>query len=169
MRVLGVDPGYAITGYSVIEYSDNKINLLKAGAIETNKDEEFIDRLEKIDEKINCIINEFKPDVLSIEELFFNTNIKTGIKVAEARGIILLAAKKNNLEISEFTPIQVKLGVCGYGRAEKKQVQMMVKSILALPGIPKLDDITDSMAIAICYIHGYKQKNLFKKYGEKYV
>ncbi len=167
MIILGIDPGFAITGYSILEYEKNNFTLKKAGAILTDKDEVFEDRLKKIFDELNNIINVYKPDEMSIEELFFNTNSTTAIKVAEARGIVLLCAKLHDLNIGEYTPLQVKQGVCGYGRADKKQVQMMVKSILKLPGIPKLDDITDSMAIAIChghsrYINNLKSQNINK-------
>lgn len=162
MKILGIDPGYAITGYSVIEYEKGNFKLLKAGAILTEADEEFEDRLKKIYLSLNEIIDTFKPKVMAIEELFFNQNTKTAIKVAEARGVILLSAKINGLDIFEYTPLQVKQAVVGYGRADKRQVQLMVKSILKMKGIPKLDDITDSMAIAICHGHASKTNTLLK-------
>lgn len=153
MRILGIDPGFAITGYSVIEYIGNKFKLITAGAIETKAGTPFPERLAKIYDDLNNIIEEYNPEAMSIEELFFNNNIKTGIKVAEARGIVVLVGHKRNLPIFEYTPLQVKQAVVGYGRAEKKQVQKMVQSILKVDKIPKLDDITDSMAIAICHAH----------------
>lgn len=159
MRILGIDPGFAITGYSVIDYTGNKFKLITAGAIETKAKTPFPYRLSKIYDDLNEIINEYQPEAMSIEELFFNNNIKTGINVAQARGIVLLAGYQHQIPIFEYTPLQVKQAVVGYGRAEKKQVQKMVQSILKVDKVPKLDDITDSMAIAICHAHSCKFSN----------
>lgn len=156
MRILGIDPGFAITGYSVIDYEGNRFKLITSGAIETKAGVSFPLRLTKIFDDMQMLVNEYKPDAISVEELFFNNNIKTGIKVAEARGIILLVGSKSGIPTYEYTPLQVKQAVVGYGRAEKKQVQKMVQSILKVEKIPKLDDITDSMAIAICHAHSAK-------------
>lgn len=153
MRILGIDPGFAITGYSVIDYVGNKFKLITAGAIETKAGISFPVRLNKIYEDLNTIIEEYKPEAMAVEELFFNNNIKTGINVAQARGIVLVVGYRNGVPTFEYTPLQVKQAVVGYGRAEKKQVQKMVQSILKVEKIPKLDDITDSMAIAICHAH----------------
>ena len=153
MRILGIDPGFAITGYSVIDYVGNKFKLITAGAIETKAGISFPVRLNKIYEDLNTIIEEYKPEAMAVEELFFNNNIKTGINVAQARGIVLVVGYRNGVPIFEYTPLQVKQAVVGYGRAEKKQVQKMVQSILKVEKVPKLDDITDSMAIAICHAH----------------
>lgn len=163
MVILGIDPGYAITGYSIIEYNKGKYTLKKAGAITTDKDINFPDRLVEISENISEIIKKFKPNVMAIEQLFFNQNTTTALKVAEARGVIVLEGRKKGLEIAEYTPLQVKQSVTGYGRADKVQVQLMVKSMLKLPGIPKLDDITDSMAIAICHGHSEHINNMLNK------
>ena len=153
MRILGIDPGFAITGYSVIDYIGNKFKLITAGAIETKAGLSFPIRLNKIYEDLNQIIEEYKPEAMAVEELFFNNNIKTGINVAQARGIVLVVGYRNGIPTFEYTPLQVKQAVVGYGRAEKKQVQKMVQSILKVEKVPKLDDITDSMAIAICHAH----------------
>ena len=153
MRILGIDPGFAITGYSVIDYIGNKFKLITAGAIETKAGLSFPYRLSKIFDDLTVIIEEYKPDAMSVEELFFNNNIKTGINVAQARGVIVLVGHMHQIPTFEYTPLQVKQAVVGYGRAEKKQVQKMVQSILKVDKIPKLDDITDSMAIAICHAH----------------
>lgn len=153
MRILGIDPGFAITGYSVIDYTGNKFKLITAGAVQTKVGVSFPLRLTKIYDDLEIIINEYKPDAMAVEELFFNNNIKTGIGVAQARGIVLVVGSKLGVETFEYTPLQVKQAVVGYGRAEKKQVQKMVQSILKVDEIPKLDDITDSMAIAICHAH----------------
>ena len=156
MRILGIDPGFAITGYSIIDYKGNKFKLITSGAILTEAHTQFSSRLEKIYNELNQIIDEFKPDAMSIEELFFNNNAKTVINVAQARGVILITAKINKIPVYEYTPLQVKQSVVGYGRADKIQVQRMVKLILNEEKLPKLDDTTDSMAIAICHAHSSK-------------
>ncbi len=156
MRIIGIDPGYAITGFGVIEYNGNHFELLKAGAIETKAGVPFPSRLQKIYDDMTDLINEYKPDAISIEELFFNTNTTTAIGVAQGRGAVLIAASKTATPIYEYTPLQVKQSVTGYGRADKKQVQSMVKAVLKLEKIPKLDDTTDAMALAICHAHSAK-------------
>ncbi len=128
----------------------------------TEAGESFPLRLEKIYTDLNNIINTYKPDAMSIEELFFNNNAKTAINVAQARGVILITARINKLDIFEYTPLQIKQAVTGYGRADKIQVQRMVKMILNTEKLPKLDDITDSMAIAICHAHSSKFSSQFK-------
>ena len=153
MRILGIDPGFAITGYSIIDYQGNKFKLIDSGAITTKAGVSFPLRLTKIYDEITQIINTYKPDAISVEELFFNNNVKTAINVAQARGIILVVGCQNNIPTFEYTPLQVKQAVVGYGRADKIQVQKMVKTILKVDTLPKLDDITDSMAIAICHAH----------------
>ena len=156
MRILGIDPGFAITGYSIIDYKGNKFNLITSGAILTEAHTSFPLRLEKIFNDLQQLIDTFKPDAISIEELFFNNNAKTAINVAQARGVILVVGKLNNIPIYEYTPLQVKQAVVGYGRADKMQVQRMVKMILNEEKLPKLDDTTDSMAIAICHAHSFR-------------
>jgi crossover junction endodeoxyribonuclease RuvC len=156
VRIIGIDPGYAITGYGVIEYEGNHFKLVEAGAIETKAGVPFPIRLEKIYDDMMGLIAKYKPDAISIEELFFNTNTTTAIGVAQGRGAVLIAAAKTNTPIYEYTPLQVKQAVVGYGRAEKKQVQLMVQKILNLEKIPKLDDTTDAMAIAMCHAHSYR-------------
>ena len=156
MRILGIDPGFAITGYSIIDYIGNKFHLETSGAILTEAHTSFPLRLEKINKDLDNIIKTYKPEAMAIEELFFNNNAKTAINVAQARGVILVTARQNNLNIYEYTPLQVKQAVTGYGRADKIQVQRMVKMILNTEKLPKLDDITDSMAIGICHAHSAK-------------
>ena len=156
MRVLGIDPGFAITGYSIIDYIGNKFNLVTSGAILTQAKTSFPLRLEKINKELDEIIKHYEPDAMAIEELFFNNNAKTAINVAQARGVILMTARQNNLDIYEYTPLQVKQAVTGYGRADKIQVQRIVKMILHEEKLPKLDDVTDSMAMAICHAHSSK-------------
>ena len=130
MRIIGIDPGYAITGFGVIEYNGNHFELIKAGAIETKAGVPFPNRLQKIYDDMIDLIEEYKPDAISIEELFFNTNTTTAIGVAQGRGAVLIAASKTATPIYEYTPLQVKQSITGYGRADKIQVQKMVKAIL---------------------------------------
>ncbi len=156
MRILGIDPGFAITGYSIIDYIGNKFKLITSGAVLTEAGESFPLRLEKIYRELQEIIENYQPECMSIEELFFNNNAKTAINVAQARGVILITARINNLPIYEYTPLQVKQAVTGYGRADKIQVQRMIKMILNTDKLPKLDDVTDSMAMAICHAHSAK-------------
>ncbi len=153
MIILGIDPGYAIVGWGVIEYSGSRFRTLGYGSIQTPAGIPIIDRLEMIYSGMNEIIDRYKPDQMAIEELFFNTNATTAIVVAEARGIILLSARLNGVEIGEYTPLQVKQAVVGYGRAEKKQVITMVTSLLGLKEPPKPDDTADALAIAVCHAH----------------
>ncbi len=153
MIVLGLDPGYAIVGYGVIDYSGNRFKVLDFGAITTDKDTPFLTRLEQIYDGMNYIIDKWKPQAMSVEKLFFNTNTTTAIQVAEARGCCLLAAAQKNIEVAEYTPIQVKQSVTGYGRAEKMQVMEMTRMLLGLDHIPKPDDAADALAIAICHAH----------------
>ena len=156
MRILGIDPGFAITGYSIIDYIGNKFTLIASGAVTTEAGTSFPIRLTKIFDDISNLIDIYKPDAISVEELFFNQNVKTAINVAQARGVILIVGCKKNVPTYEYTPLQVKQAVTGYGRADKIQVQKMVKSILKVDKLPKLDDITDSMAIGICHAHSQK-------------
>ncbi len=153
MRILGIDPGYAIIGWGVIDYEKNHFSTVDYGAIFTKAGEPFEKRLEVIFDDVSAIIARYTPDVMSIEKLFFNTNAKTAIDVSQARGVTLLAAVKKKIPIFEYTPLQVKQSVVGYGRAEKQQVQEMTKIILHLPKIPKPDDTADSLALAICHAH----------------
>ena len=163
MRILGIDPGYAIMGYGVIDKKGNKFSVSGYGAITTEANTPMEVRLEHIFDELNTIIKEYKPDVLAIEELFFNTNAKTAIHVGEARGIAILAAVKGGLEVEEYTPLQIKQALVGYGRAEKKQVQIMVKTILNLKGIPKPDDTADALAAAICHGHSADTRKRLKE------
>ena len=156
MRILGIDPGFAITGYSIIDYIGNKFKLVTSGAILTDVGQSFPLRLEKIYYDLDEIIEKYQPEAMSIEELFFNNNAKTAINVAQARGVILMTARIRKVDVYEYTPLQVKQAVTGYGRADKIQVQRMVKMILNEEKLPKLDDVTDSMAIGICHAHSAK-------------
>ena len=151
MRVLGIDPGIATIGFGVVESEKNRHKLIKCGVISTPAHTSLSSRLEQIYDDMLSILELFQPDAVSIEELFFNTNITTGIAVAHGRGVILLACRKAGVQVFEYTPLQVKQSVVGYGRAEKRQVIDMVQRILRLPAPAKPDDASDALALAICH------------------
>ncbi|MBQ9802764.1 MAG: crossover junction endodeoxyribonuclease RuvC [Clostridia bacterium] len=162
MIILGIDPGLAIVGWGVVDYRAGKFKTLGYGAIRTPAGTRTEERLAGIYRDLNTIIDHFHPEEMAVEELFFNTNITTGIRVAEARGIVLLCGEQKGLRIAEYTPLQVKQAVVGYGRAEKKQVITMVTSILGLKEPPKPDDTADALAIAVC--HGHSGASRMAKY-----
>ncbi|MDR2753844.1 MAG: crossover junction endodeoxyribonuclease RuvC, partial [Oscillospiraceae bacterium] len=149
MTILGIDPGYAIVGAGVVDYDGGKFALLEATAVTTQAGTPFAARLAAIFDGVAGLIARHKPAAMSIEKLYFNTNTTTAIDVAQARGVILLAAAQTGVQVYEYTPLQVKQSVVGYGRAEKKQVQDMVKLLLRLNAVPKPDDVADALAIAI--------------------
>ena len=151
LRILGIDPGLATVGFSIVDVEKSKMKLVTCGVISTPAHTSLSSRLDRIFEDMNELISSFSADVMSIEELFFNTNITTGIAVAHARGVILLSAYRAGVQVFEYTPLQVKQAVVGYGRAEKNQVIDMVRRILALPAAPKPDDAADAVALAICH------------------
>lgn len=153
MVILGIDPGYAIVGYGVVEYDNHNFTPIAYGAVTTPAGMDPNLRLEKVYDGICAIIDNYRPDAMAIEQLFFTSNQKTVIMVAEARGIILLAATKKQLPIYEYTPLQVKQAVVGYGRAIKNQVMEMTRRMLRLEKLPKPDDAADALAIAICHGH----------------
>jgi len=153
MRIIGIDPGYAIVGYGVLDYNGSRFSVVDYGAVTTHADMPFVNRLDHIYSELDLLINKFNPQFMSIEKLFFTTNQKTAIDVAQARGVIQLSAVKNGVDIFEYTPLQVKQSVVGYGKAEKKQVQQMTKTLLNLEKVPKPDDTADALAIAICHAH----------------
>lgn len=153
MVILGIDPGYAIVGYGLIEYVGNRFRVFDYGSIQTKAGMPTNERLKIIYDSMTELIARHKPDAMAVEELFFNTNSKTAIVVAEARGIILLSAINAGIDIAEYTPLQVKQAVTGYGRADKNQVQQMTKALLGLDKVPKPDDTADALAIAICHAH----------------
>ena len=153
MVILGIDPGYAIIGWGVLEYNANKFKVMDYGAVTTKANTPFPLRLADIYNGISEIIGKYQPAVMSMEKLFYNNNAKTVIDVAQARGVITLAAQQNGVKIAEYTPLQVKQSVTGYGRAVKKQVQEMTRTILNLEKIPKPDDTADALAMAICHAH----------------
>lgn len=151
MRILGIDPGTATTGYGVIDRDATGYKLVDYGCILTPPDKEMPKRLEMIYQGIGELIDTFKPDEMAIEELFFNRNITTAITVGQARGVLLLGASQKGIKIAEYTPLQVKQAIAGYGKADKKQVQFMIKTMLKLKDVPKPDDAADALAIAICH------------------
>ncbi len=153
MRVIGIDPGTAIVGYGIIDYEKNSYSVVKYGVITTSKDLSIENRLEVIYDELEKILKEYKPEFMAIEDLFYFKNNKTVISVAQARGVILLLAKKNNIPTASYTPLQVKMGITGYGRAEKKQIQTMTQKFLKLKEIPKPDDAADALAICITHIN----------------
>ncbi len=161
MRILGIDPGYAIVGYGIVEYDNFRFKTIAYGAITTDANKPFYDRLSDIYDDINTIIKKYNPDCMSIEKLYFNTNTTTAINVAQARGAITLAANQLGLNITEYTPLQVKQSITGYGKAEKHQVMEMVKNILNLNSVPKPDDTADALALAIC--HGHSCGSILKE------
>lgn len=156
MKILGIDPGFAIVGYGIIDYDGKKLTPIEYGAITTPAGQVISARLKTIYDETVKIIQQHRPDAVSIEELFFNTNVTTAIKVGQARGVLILAAENHNIPNFEYTPLQVKQAVVGYGRAEKKQVQQMVKLLLNLTQIPKPDDTADALAVAICHAHSIR-------------
>ena len=162
MRILGIDPGYAILGFGVIEMTGNRFKVIDYGAVTTEAGLEMPDRLKILYNSLMEIIMRHEPDVASVEELFFNTNAKTAILVGQARGVAVLACANSGLEIAEYTPLQIKQALVGYGRAEKKQVQTMVKTILNLKEIPKPDDTADALAAAVCHGHSAGSRNRLK-------
>lgn len=153
MRVLGIDPGTAIVGFSVLDFEKNKVKVIDYGCIFTDKDMIMEDRLCKIFTELEAIIKKYEPTDMAVEELFYFKNNKTVISVGQARGVIVLCGRLNNLHIHNYTPLQVKIGITGYGRAEKKQIQLMVQKILNLDEIPKPDDAADALAVAITHIN----------------
>jgi crossover junction endodeoxyribonuclease RuvC len=160
LLILGIDPGTAITGYGLVSYEGNHLKKVTFGAIRTGPELSLANRLHHIFLETLRIIGEYRPDAIAIEELFFNKNVRTALAVGHARGVILLAAANSGYEVAEYTPLQVKLAVTGYGRAEKMQIQEMVRVLLCLTEIPKPDDAADALAIAICHAHSCKIGNL---------
>ena len=158
MRILGIDPGYAIVGFGILEYDGRSFSVVNFGAITTPAGMDFSQRLETVYRDMKEILLLYKPDAMSVEKLFFNTNHKTAIDVAQARGVILLAAQECGVPVFEYTPLQVKSSVVGYGKAEKKQVQEMTRSLLRLKEVPKPDDTADALGLAIT--HGYNSYSL---------
>ena len=165
MRIIGIDPGYAIVGFGVIEYEKSRFTTVNYGAITTPAGIDFNRRLEIIYADTCQILDSCKPESLAIEKLYFQNNQKTAIDVAEARGVILLAAAQRHIEVHEYTPLEVKKSITGYGKAVKKQVQEMTRRVLHLSEIPKPDDTADALAIAVC--HAHTGSSMLAAYGKR--
>ena len=161
MRILGLDPGLAKVGYGVIDYDNNNFTQLCCGVIKTNSGDNLGKRLAKIHFEVGNIANDFEPEAVALEQIFFAANLKTAVQVAQARGVIILATTHGGLPLYEYSPLQIKLSLTGYGRAEKQQVQNMVRKILRLKDIKIAVDAADALAAALC--HAYSLKS--RKYG----
>lgn len=159
LRIIGIDPGYAIVGWGVLDYDGYHFQAVEYGAITTDAGLAFERRLEIIWDELSTVLERLRPETMAVEKLFFTSNQKTAIDVSQARGVILLCATKNRIKTHEYTPLQVKQAVVGYGKAEKNQVMQMVKSILKLEKVPKPDDVADAIAIAICHAHSHGMGN----------
>lgn len=162
MIVLGIDPGTATTGYGVVEYQAGREKLIKYGTITTPAAMNMADRLVSINRQLSLLIQEVKPDAAAVEQLFFHKNSKTVITVAQGRGVALMTAAREGIAVSEYTPLQIKQSVVGYGKADKKQVQIMVQKILAMRELPRPDDAADALAVAICHIHSCRLGAIYK-------
>lgn len=167
MRILGIDPGYAIIGYGIIDFFGGKYKTLSYGAITTSSDTPFTKRLELIYDELELVIAKTKPQVAAIERLYFQNNQKTAIDVAQARGVIMLALQKSKLPVFEYTPLQIKTALTGYGRAKKPQMMEIVRRHLGLKEVPKPDDTADALAVALCHAQsaGTKLKMLLNQSG----
>ncbi len=153
MRIIGVDPGYAIVGWGVLDYAGSHFATVDYGAIQTQAGLPFARRLEQIYSEFTAILAKHRPDGMGMEKLYFTKNVTTGIDVAQARGVLLLAGQGAGLRLGEYTPLEVKQAVTGYGKAEKQQVMQMTKMLLGLAALPKPDDTADALAVAICHAH----------------
>lgn len=156
MKILGIDPGTATTGWAIIEENKGKVSPIAYGHISTSPKKSTAQRLKEVADDVENIIKKYKPQESAIEDIFFFKNVKTAVKVSQSRGAMLLTLEKKNVKIFSYTPLQVKQAITGYGRAEKKQIQLMVKNILKLKAIPKPDDTADAIAIAICHLNSRK-------------
>lgn len=163
MIILGIDPGLAITGFGVIQTQGSKLQFVTCGVIRTQAQLELPERLFIVSRELKTIIEQYQPETMACESLFFCNNAKTAFLVGQARGIVLLTAYEHQLSVSSYTPLQIKNAVCGYGQATKKQVQYMVQKLLNLSHVPKPDDAADALAIAICHSHSQKINSLSRR------
>ncbi len=159
MLILGIDPGYAIVGWGLVDFTHGRLTPLAFGAITTQAGQPFPERLLKISEKTAAILEKYRPQAVSVEKLYFASNTTTAIDVAQARGVILTEAARRHIDIFEYTPMQVKQSVVGYGLAEKKQVMEMTRQLLKLCEVPKPDDTADALAVAICHAHSFHSQS----------
>lgn len=163
MRVLGVDPGTALCGYGVVDMEGNRLHVVAYGCVSTHKDTLPAERLVQVYDGIAQVIEQYRPEVLAVEELFMGRNITTAISVGQARGVVLLAGAQRGLEMAEYTPGQVKQAVVGYGKAEKAQVQQMVKVLLGLAEVPRPDDVADALAVACCCLQSIEVERRLRR------
>ncbi len=159
MKILGVDPGLAEIGYGVVEEDGNSLSQIEFGLLRTSSEKSDLERLNIVFEELTKIIKRLEPEQMAVEELFFNKNAKTAIRVGQARGVILLAGSRAGIPVFEYTPLEVKQAVVGHGRAEKMQVQQMVKTLLGLAEIPASEDAADALAVSICHCHTESTRN----------
>lgn len=162
MRILGIDPGIAIVGFGVVDKNGNRYSTVEYGAITTPAHTPLENRLKTVYDEMTLLFANFRPDAMSVEELFFNSNAKTAIAVGQARGVIILSAVENGVPIYEYTPLQVKQALTGYGRASKMQIQQMMRTMLGLSEIPKPDDVADALAIAVCHGNSVRYNDILK-------
>lgn len=167
MIIMGVDPGTAITGYGIVEYQGNRFRPVDYGCIRTSANMTLARRLQQLYDSISEIICEYTPEAYAVEQLFFNKNTRTALAVGHARGVLVLAAAHQGIPVFEYTPLQVKQAVAGYGRAQKVQVQQMVQTFLNLKAVPKPDDVADALAVSICHAHSYKMAERLQTKGEQ--
>lgn len=163
MLILGIDPGIAITGFGLVEECKNGACLLDYGCIVTDKSQKPEERLAALYQEMSLLVKKSEPDQIAIEKLFFSKNVRTAMAVSQARGVLLLASSEAAVPIVEYTPLEIKLALTGYGKADKKQIQQMVKILLNLKEVPKPDDAADALAIAICHLNSYKIKSMEKE------
>ncbi|MFM9279235.1 crossover junction endodeoxyribonuclease RuvC [Paenibacillus jiagnxiensis] len=155
MRILGIDPGIAIVGFGFVVKEGSRVIPVQYGCIQTEAHTPEEERLLQVYEGMKQLIDKYKPDAVALEKLFFNRNVTTAMTVSQARGVLVLAAVQSGLPVAEYTPMQVKQAIVGYGKAEKQQVQEMVRMFLKLQAVPKPDDVADALAVAICHAHSY--------------
>lgn len=160
MRVIGIDPGFGRMGWGIVDEKSGKTTPVDYGCLETSPKKDLSIRLREVHLFVSDLVDKYHPDELAIEDLFFNTNAKTAFSVGQARGVIILAATLKNIPVTEYTPLEVKMAITGYGRAEKGQIGQMIKILLKLDTIPKIDDTADALAIAITHAFSHKTKNL---------
>lgn len=159
MKIIGVDPGLAKVGYSIVNKNGNSFSVVTYDTITTTNDNTDVERLGFIYDEITSVIEKFKPQHMAVEKLFFNKNVRTAIRVGQARGVLMLAGSRTDLIVDEYTPLEVKQAVVGYGKASKRQVQEMVKALLNLDSVPDSDDAADALAVSLCHGHNFAVKD----------